>query len=379
MSNSTKQPIMPGQTIGIIGGGQLGQMMTSEAKAMGYRVIILDPQVDCPAGQVADQQIVAAYDDEAQIIELAKQSDVLTYEFENVDAATIEKAQAWTLVPQGTKALRTTQDRVLEKQFLAAHQLPHAAFAVVTTKTELTQAVAKLGLPAVLKTTRGGYDGKGQFVLKQATDIEAAAELLAAGRCVLEAMVDFNCEISVIISQNWQGQQSVFPVIENQHRHNILHISLCPARIEPQLAQQAQAVAAKIAQQIALVGTLGIEFFVGTNGQLYVNELAPRPHNSGHLTIEACDWSQFATHIRGVCNWPLATPKLWQPAVMVNVLGQTLTAAKQASSERADWHFHDYGKALAKSNRKMGHITILNQDLTATLQMLTATKIWDAK
>ncbi|MDG2976981.1 5-(carboxyamino)imidazole ribonucleotide synthase [Latilactobacillus curvatus] len=376
MPTCTKQ-ILPGQIIGIVGGGQLGQMMTLVAKEMGFRVIILDPQADCPAGQVADDQIVAAYDDQSQIMALAKRVDVLTYEFENVDAQTIEAAQAYTWIPQGTKALRIAQDRLLEKQFLVDQQLPHAAFEIVTTQAELVTAVAKVGFPCLLKTTRGGYDGKGQVILRSATDIAAAEQLLTAGICVLEAMVHFDQEISVMISQNSSGQQAIFPVIENQHRDNISHISICPARIPAALAEQAQSVAAKIAAQIELVGTLGVEFFVGQDGQLYVNEIAPRPHNSGHLTIEACDFSQFATHIRGVCNWPLQQPRLWQSAIVVNVLGQHWQVALDASRQSAVWHYHDYGKDVQKTNRKMGHVTVLTNTVEETLVALKATKIWD--
>lgn len=351
--------------------------MTLVAKEMGFRVIILDPQADCPAGQVADDQIVAAYDDQSQIMALAKRVDVLTYEFENVDAQTIEVAQAYTWIPQGTKALRIAQDRLLEKQFLVDQQLPHAAFEIVTTQAELVTAVAKVGFPCLLKTTRGGYDGKGQVILRSATDIAAAEQLLTTGICVLEAMVHFDQEISVMISQNSSGQQAIFPVIENQHRDNISHISICPARIPAALAEQAQSVAAKIAAQIELVGTLGGEFFVGQDGQLYVNEIAPRPHNSGHLTIEACDFSQFATHIRGVCNWPLQQPRLWQSAIVVNVLGQHWQVALDASRQSAVWHYHDYGKDVQKTNRKMGHMTVLTNTVEETLVALKATKIWD--
>lgn len=376
MPTCTKQ-ILPGQIIGIVGGGQLGQMMTLVAKEMGFRVIILDPQADCPAGQVADDQVVAAYDDQSQIMALAKRVDVLTYEFENVDAQTIEVAQAYTWIPQGTKALRIAQDRLLEKQFLVDQQLPHAAFEIVTTQAELVTAVAKVGFPCLLKTTRGGYDGKGQVILRSATDIAAAEQLLTTGICVLEAMVHFDQEISVMISQNSSGQQAIFPVIENQHRDNISHISICPARIPAALAEQAQSVAAKIAAQIELVGTLGGEFFVGQDGQLYVNEIAPRPHNSGHLTIEACDFSQFATHIRGVCNWPLQQPRLWQSAIVVNVLGQHWQVALDASRQSAVWHYHDYGKDVQKTNRKMGHMTVLTNTVEETLVALKATKIWD--
>lgn len=292
-------------------------------------------------------------------------------------AQTIEAAQAYTWIPQGTKALRIAQDRLLEKQFLVDQQLPHAAFEIVTTQAELVTAVAKVGFPCLLKTTRGGYDGKGQVILRSATDIAAAEQLLTAGICVLEAMVHFDQEISVMISQNSSGQQAIFPVIENQHRDNISHISICPARIPAALAEQAQSVAAKIAAQIELVGTLGVEFFVGQDGQLYVNEIAPRPHNSGHLTIEACDFSQFATHIRGVCNWPLQQPRLWQSAIVVNVLGQHWQVALDASRQSAVWHYHDYGKDVQKTNRKMGHVTVLTNTVEETLVALKATKIWD--
>ncbi len=376
MQTLTNQ-ILPGQTIGIVGGGQLGQMMTLAAKEMGFAVIILDPQADCPAGQVADDQIVAAYDDQAQIMMLAQRVDVLTYEFENVDAKTIEAAREYTWIPQGTKALRIAQDRLLEKQFLVDQQLPHATFEIVTTPAELIPAVKKVGFPCILKTTRGGYDGKGQVILRSAMDMEVAQRLLTASVCVLEAMVHFDQEISVIISQNSAGQQAVFPAIENQHRDNILHISICPARISAALAAQAESVAAKIATQIELVGTLGVEFFVGHDGQLYVNEIAPRPHNPGHLTIEACDFSQFATHIRGVCNWPLQIPQLWQSAVMVNILGQHWQAALTASRQSADWHYHDYGKVVQKVNRKMGHVTLLTPAVDETLTAIKKTKIWD--
>ncbi|UTB70168.1 5-(carboxyamino)imidazole ribonucleotide synthase [Latilactobacillus curvatus] len=376
MQTLTNQ-ILPGQTIGIVGGGQLGQMMTLAAKEMGFAVIILDPQADCPAGQVADDQIVAAYDDQAQIMMLAQRVDVLTYEFENVDAKTIEAAREYTWIPQGTKALRIAQDRLLEKQFLVDQQLPHATFEIVTAPAELIPAVKKVGFPCILKTTRSGYDGKGQVILRSAMDMEVAQQLLTASVCVLEAMVHFDQEISVIISQNSAGQQAVFPAIENQHRDNILHISICPARISAALAAQAESVAAKIATQIELVGTLGVEFFVGHDGQLYVNEIAPRPHNSGHLTIEACDFSQFATHIRGVCNWPLQQPRLWQSAIVVNVLGQHWQVALDASRQSAVWHYHDYGKDVQKTNRKMGHVTVLTNTVEETLVALKATKIWD--
>ncbi|MHC9536425.1 5-(carboxyamino)imidazole ribonucleotide synthase [Dellaglioa sp. BT-FLS60] len=369
--------ILPGQTIGIIGGGQLGQMMTTSAKEMGYRIIILDPQEDCPAAQVADRQVVANYDDESAILELAKMCDVLTFEFENVNADTIDAAKQYCYVPQGSTALRISQDRISEKQFLAAHDFPIAPFKVIQNLVDLQNAIEIIGYPAILKTTRGGYDGKGQVILKTSHDLPEAEALVQNERCVLEGFVQFDREVSAIIARNEYGQQSIFPIIENQHRNNILYESVCPSRISTETAVKVEAIASQIADDCLSVGTMGIEFFISDSGSIYVNEIAPRPHNSGHLTIEACSLSQFEAHIRGICNLPMPKPQLLSHAIMVNILGQHVQPVLNEIQNEVQWRFHFYGKEEAKQDRKMGHITILTDDLKQAKTDIYQTKIWD--
>lgn len=371
--------LLPGATIGIIGGGQLGQMMSFSAKEMGYKVIILDPQVNCPAAQVSDGQIVAEYDDLAKLIELAQACDVLTYEFENVDAAAINEVKKYTQVPQGTKALRVTQNRVSEKEFIEASGFNVVPHVDIKNIFEYHRGVEKLGTPVILKTIRGGYDGKGQILIEDPekvcyADIE---ELLMQGPCMLEKKIDLKKEVSVVVAANLRGETSIFPVIENVHRHNILHLSTCPAVISSATEQHIYQVGEGLAKKLELVGTMCIEFFVSSNDEVYVNEIAPRPHNSGHLTIEACNISQFDAHIRGVCNLAMPKVELLQPAAMVNLLGQHLENAKAELVNHPEWHFHDYGKEAIKENRKMGHITILSSDLEATKQAIENNSIWD--
>ncbi|CAJ1186450.1 N5-carboxyaminoimidazole ribonucleotide synthase [Companilactobacillus paralimentarius] len=371
--------ILPGATIGIIGGGQLGQMMSFSAKEMGYKVIVLDPTPNCPAAQVSDDQIVAAYDDLAQLIELAKRCDVLTYEFENVDAETINEVKKYTEVPQGTKALTITQDRVSEKNFIEKSGFSTVPHVVINNIFEYHRAVEKLGTPVIVKTTRGGYDGKGQILIEDPekvcyADIE---ELLMHGTCIVEKKIALKKEVSVVVAANSSQQTSIFPVIENIHRHNILHLSSCPAEISTETENEIYQIGEKLAQNLELVGTMCIEFFISTINEVFVNEIAPRPHNSGHLTIESCNISQFDAHIRGVCNLAMPKVRLLQSAVMVNLLGQHLQPAKEVLPEHTEWHFHDYGKAESKNNRKMGHITILSDDLRETKSSVEKNSIWD--
>ncbi|MFT9269132.1 MAG: 5-(carboxyamino)imidazole ribonucleotide synthase [Liquorilactobacillus nagelii] len=367
----------PGKTIGIIGGGQLGQMLTFSAKKAGFRVIILDPNPDCSAGQAADDQIVAEYADRQAIETLAKKADVLTYEFENVDLEALEAVQTEVSIPQGTQLLSITKNRLREKAFLRDNGLQVAPFAAVKSQADLTAALAKIGFPAVLKTCEGGYDGKAQIVLQSQADQAAASDLLAYGECILEGWVDFSHECSVMVGRNLAGEISLFPVSENIHHHQILHESIVPARITLAAQQAAQEMAEKIATAINLCGILGVEFFLGKDGQLYVNELAPRPHNSGHYSIEACDFSQFDVHNRAICNWPLPKIHLLKSVVMVNVLGQHVAGVEQLIARKPQWQFHDYGKGEIRQDRKMGHITILTDDIKATLTEIQATKIWD--
>ena len=370
--------IPQGSTIGIIGGGQLGQMMALDAKQTGMKVIILDPTPNCPAGQVADEQIVAPYADTKAIEKLADKADVLTYEFENVDLNALEDVQDRVYLPQGTNLLYTTKNRLREKNFLRQAGVKTAPFMAVHTSAELKDAVKKIGYPAVLKTSEGGYDGHGQEVLRNKDDLDKCASILATGDCILEGWVPFNRECSVMVGRNEDGEITAFPVSENIHHDEILHLSIVPARISSELQQKAQKIAVQIAQAINLRGILGVEMFVTDDGEIYINELAPRPHNSGHYSIEACNFSQFAIHNRAICNWPLPQVELLKPVVMVNVLGQHVNGVRQQIQKKANWHFHDYGKAEVRHNLKMGHVTILTVDVEATLAEIDNTGIWGA-
>ncbi|WP_075529787.1 5-(carboxyamino)imidazole ribonucleotide synthase [Ligilactobacillus sp. WC1T17] len=369
--------IEQGKTIGIIGGGQLGQMLALSAKQAGMYVNILDPNPHCSAGQVADELIVAAYDDQQALAVLAKKSDVLTYEFENVDLDALEAVAQFTYLPQGTELLKITKDRILEKSFLQKHGLKTAPFRAVNNSDDLTKGLEELGYPSILKTCQGGYDGKAQYSLKTVTDIKEAKALLEAGPCILEGFVAFSMECSVMVGRNADGEVAVFPVSENIHRNHILHESIVPARISSTLQKKAQEVAENVARALNLCGILGVEMFIGKDQEIYINELAPRPHNSGHYSIEACNFSQFAVHNRAILNWPLPQIELLSPVVMVNVLGQHVDGVKQLIKQKPQWHFHDYCKDLAKVDRKMGHVTILTRDVEKTLAEIKTTKVWD--
>ena len=374
---SLSELIEQGKTIGIIGGGQLGQMLTFAAKQAGMRVVILDPNPDCSAAQAADSSIVAEYSDKKAIEELARRSDVLTYEFENVDLEALEDVSDKVLIPQGTELLRITKDRLREKTFLKEHGLQVAPFAAVSCKEDLVSAIEEIGYPSVLKTCEGGYDGKSQLVLHTREDLKNADELLEQGRCILEGWVEFSMECSVMVARNMDGAISVFPVSENIHRNQILHESIVPARMSGELQSNAKKMAEKIADSLNLCGILGVEMFVGTDGRLYVNELAPRPHNSGHYSIEACNFSQFAVHNRAICNWPMPKIDLLSPVVMVNMLGQHVDGCRKLVLKKPQWHFHDYGKGEIRIDRKMGHVTILTDDIEKTLAEVEDTSVWD--
>lgn len=374
---SLSELIEQGKTIGIIGGGQLGQMLTFAAKQAGMRVVILDPNSDCSAAQAADSSIVAEYSDKKAIEELARRSDVLTYEFENVDLEALEDVSDKVLIPQGTELLRITKDRLREKTFLKEHGLQVAPFAAVSCKEDLVSAIEEIGYPSVLKTCEGGYDGKSQLVLHTREDLKNVDELLEQGRCILEGWVEFSMECSVMVARNMDGAISVFPVSENIHRNQILHESIVPARMSEELQSNAKKMAEKIADSLNLCGILGVEMFVGADGRLYVNELAPRPHNSGHYSIEACNFSQFAVHNRAICNWPMPKIDLLSPVVMVNILGQHVDGCRKLVLKKPQWHFHDYGKGEIRIDRKMGHVTILTDDIEKTLAEVEDTSVWD--
>ncbi|WP_404330802.1 5-(carboxyamino)imidazole ribonucleotide synthase [Mesobacillus maritimus] len=368
--------ILPGQTIGIIGGGQLGKMMALAAKAMGFRVVVLDPVPDCPCGQVADEQIIGAYDDLRAIEQLAQKSDVITYEFENIHAENLDWLAKHAYVPQGTNLLKMTQDRVLEKRAIQSAGVEVAPFAVIEDIEHVHLSISDTGLPAVLKTARGGYDGKGQVVIQHPDDLLKAEALVEQGRCVLEKWIEFEKEISVIITRNPQGEVAVFPVAENIHRNNILHQTIVPARISKEVEARAIQEAQKLANSFHLVGTLAVEMFVTRDGKIYINELAPRPHNSGHYTIEACETSQFEQHIRAIANWPLARTDILKPVVMVNVLGEHQARLLEEIPGLKDWKIHLYGKKEAKLHRKMGHVTLLRETVEQGIQEAEESGIW---
>ncbi len=368
--------IYPGQTIGIIGGGQLGRMMALAAREAGFKIAVLEPSMDSPCGQVADIRIVAPYDDEAALEELAEVSDVITYEFENIDYDGLKRLTEIAYVPQGAELVRTTQDRILEKAAIKKAGSPVANYIVAENYQQLLTNIHDVGYPCVVKTARGGYDGKGQMTLHSAADLVAVEQLFEHAACVAEAFVPFTMEVSVIVQRNPQGETYCLPMGENVHVNHILHETIVPARVSQQTVKQAEEEAIKIADALQLVGTLAVEMFVLEDGSIVINELAPRPHNSGHYSIEGCNISQFHQHIRAVCGWPLRQPKLHQPTIMVNLLGQHVVPVTNSIGKYPDWSIHLYGKAEAKHNRKMGHVTIMTDDLDQTLQQITESAIW---
>ncbi|MBD8037789.1 5-(carboxyamino)imidazole ribonucleotide synthase [Solibacillus sp. A46] len=368
--------IYPGQTIGIIGGGQLGRMMAVAAKEAGYKIAVLEPTMDSPCGQVADIRIVAAYDDEGALEELAEVSDVITYEFENIDYDGLKRLTQIAYVPQGAELVRITQNRITEKQMIVDAGCPVAPYIVATTYEKLQESIGEIGFPCIVKTARGGYDGKGQQLLKSVDDLPLAKDLFAHSQCIAEGFVPFTKEISVIVQRNGQGETYCLPVGENVHVNHILHETIVPARIDTKTAELAEKAAMNIADHLQLVGTLAVEMFVLEDGSIVINECAPRPHNSGHYSIEACNISQFTQHIRAVCGWPLRKPKLWGPSIMVNVLGQHVVSLTNSISKYPDWSIHLYGKSEAKVNRKMGHVTIMTDDINTTIKQIKDSGIW---
>jgi len=368
--------ILPYKTIGIIGGGQLGRMMALSAKAMGYYVAVLDPTPNCPCAQVSDIEITAAYNDIDAIKKLASISDVITYEFENIDYDALAYLEKNVYLPQGSAVLKTTQHRFREKTAIKNMGIPVPECHLIESAEQLAETVF---YPSVLKTTTGGYDGKGQVVLKSEADLPAAMEIAAKQECILEAWMPFSKEVSVIVARGTTGETAVFPISENVHVNNILHLSIVPARISKEVEAKAVASAKKIAEELDAIGLLAIEMFV-VGDEIYINELAPRPHNSGHYTMDACMTSQFEQHIRAVCGLPLGDVTLHTPVVMVNILGNHMD--KEEMHNLAPYlplfeygKIHLYGKAQAVDKRKMGHLNMLG-DTDVSLKIINDSKIW---
>ncbi|MCB0076134.1 MAG: 5-(carboxyamino)imidazole ribonucleotide synthase [Anaerolineales bacterium] len=355
-----KETILPPATIGILGSGQLGRMLAIEARKMGYGVQVLSPDRNSPTGQIADKEWVAAYDDLERVRQFAQAVDVITHEFENVPAATVDAAADFVPVRPSRHVLHVAQNRAREKSFFAAEGLPVAPFRAVETVEALRVALAEIGTPAILKTAAFGYDGKGQTRIDDASDVEDAWQTLGDQPCVLEAFVPFERELSVVAARGMDGRFVHYGAIENDHQNHILDFSIAPARVPEAVATQAVALAREVLEGLAVVGVLCVEYFLQGDGILLVNEIAPRPHNSGHLTFDAAITSQFEQQLRAVCGLPLGDTTLPRPAAMANLLGDLWQQGEPAWARALavpGVKLHLYGKADARVGRKMGHLT----------------------
>ena len=369
--------ILPGATVGVLGGGQLGRMFTLQARSMGYRVVVLDPDPQSPAGAVADRHLRAAYDDHRALDDLAKGCAAITTEFENVPASALERLAQSSLVRPPIQAVATAQDRIAEKTFFQSRGFPTATFRPVHNRKELLAALAEIPLPGLLKTSRLGYDGKGQATVEQEADALRAFEHFGQVACVLEQQVELERELSVILARGLNGDIETFPVAENRHRDGILETSVVPARITEKMSHEARELAMAVAESMQYVGVLGVELFVARGGRLLVNEMAPRPHNSGHYTMDACSADQFEQQLRTLCGLPLARPWLMSPVAMINLLGDLWSDGEPRWEEalrRPGVRLHLYGKAEARPGRKMGHLNCLAADPNGALAIALETR-----
>jgi 5-(carboxyamino)imidazole ribonucleotide synthase len=354
--------VLPGGTIGVLGSGQLGRMLALAARCMGYRVHTYSPDTDSPTGQVADLEVTGAYDDLDAIRRFASSVDVVTMEFENVSAAAASAAAEVALVRPSGAALHTTQQRAREKAFLSAHGLPVTPWVRVTSAEALRAALAVVGVPAIVKTAAFGYDGKGQQRVHGEDEAAAVWARLGGGEAVVEQVVDFVCEVSVVAARGVDGMMVDYGAVENVHRHHILHLTKAPAGVSAQVAAEASALTRRVMEALDYVGVLCVEFFVTRDGRLLVNEIAPRPHNSGHYTIEACATSQFEQQVRAVCGLPLGSTAQVRPAAMINLLGDVWASGEPRWAEvlaMPGVALHLYGKAEPRAGRKMGHLTVV--------------------
>jgi 5-(carboxyamino)imidazole ribonucleotide synthase len=368
-------PILPGATLGVMGGGQLGAMFAMAAKRMGYRVEALSDVADCPAQHHCDRVHVLAYGDAAALAAAARGLDVVTFEFENVPAEAARALAAVVPVRPAPDVLHTTQDRGREKAFLADHGLPCAPHRLARSRTELHAALAAVGLPAVVKTAAFGYDGKGQRKLEAgagSAEVDAAWDALGGVEVVVEGWIDFDCEISVVAARGVDGSSAVFAPTRNDHARHILDISSTPAGLPEPVLAEARRMAAAVLDGLRVVGVACVEFFVTRDGRVLVNEIAPRPHNSGHLTIAACETSQFEQQVRAVCGLPLGSPRQLAPAAMANLLGDCWERAGGVPDWAAALSVPGvslmlYGKSAPRPGRKMGHLTALAGSATEAI------------
>lgn len=364
-----KNTILPPAMLGMLGGGQLGRFFVIAAHELGYKVTVLDPDQNSPAGKIADVHICAAYDDQAALAEMAKTCEAITTEFENVPAATLDFLAQSRVVHPSASAVAIAQHRVSEKTFFRDSGLPVGQFVVINSEADLPANDSAI-YPAILKVARFGYDGKGQARVADQAQARAAFANFKYETCVLEQMLPLDYEVSVVLARDAQGNIAAFPVAENSHLNGILDVSIAPARGSDVIKAKAQALATQIAEKLGYVGVLGVEFFV-SEGKLLVNEMAPRPHNSGHYTIDACVTNQFEQQVRALTGLPLGDAHLHSNAVMVNILGDVWKNGEEPAWDKAAAHpalkLHLYGKHEARPGRKMGHFTVLGQDRDAVI------------
>ncbi len=354
------KPILPGATIGVLGSGQLGRMFAIAARQLGYRVTTLSPDTNTPTGQVADLEIVADYWDLDAVRRFAQGVQVLTFEFENVPAACVEAAAMFAPVRPTGSLLHTTQDRLREKMFLTQNGFPTTAFASIHSVEDLPAGAKKVSFPAIMKTAGWGYDGKGQAMVRAPDEALATFRTCGGQPMILERLVDFECEFSVLIARTIDGHFCSWGPIQNRHRNHILDLSFAPTRLAPKLTEQAVAIGRELAEKVELVGVLCVEFFLARDETILINELAPRPHNSGHLTIDACRTSQFEQQVRAVCGLPLGSAEFFGAAAMANLLGDLWEGSEPdwaAACADPDVKLHLYGKTSPRVARKMGHLT----------------------
>jgi 5-(carboxyamino)imidazole ribonucleotide synthase len=354
------KPLPPGSTIGILGGGQLGRMTAMAAARLGYRVHVFTPWKSDPCEQVSATATVAEFVDEQALTAFAHAVDAITLEFENVPAETLDVLAKLKPVRPSASVLRTAQDRLKEKHLCQRLGIAAAAYAPVDSQDALWAAVKKIGYPAVLKTTRLGYDGKGQWMVRDVDDAAAAWQALAGRPALLEALVDFSLELSVIVARGQDGATIAYPAVENRHRRHILKTTIAPAAVSPAIAQEAKRIALTCAERLHVVGLLAVEMFVTKDGDVLLNEIAPRPHNSGHWTIEGCPTSQFEQLVRAVVGLPLGPVEPFVPAEMENLIGDEALAWREIAADPTAY-LHLYGKDEIRAGRKMGHVTRLRR------------------
>lgn len=368
--------IRPGSTVGVLGSGQLGRMFAIAARQMGYRVHTFSPDTDTPTGQIADVEITAPYEDLDAVRNFARNVSVLTFEFENIPSETVAAASEFVPVRPGGHVLHVSQQRVREKEFLTNAGLPVTPFAPVSSLDELREALVKLGTPAILKTAEFGYDGKGQHRIGEPGEALSVWEAVQ-GNAILEAFISFECELSVVAARSASGEFAHFGAIENIHRRHILDLSLSPARVPVDVTRRAVELTRAVFEVLDVVGVLCVEFFVKQDGTLLINELAPRPHNSGHLTVDACVSSQFEQQLRAVCGLPLGATAQLRPAVMANLLGELWRKGEprwERALESSRVKLHLYGKLEPRPGRKMGHLTALAGSVNEALDLAVAAR-----